>query len=477
MKLLDRVKKEIQSIVGKEFFLTKPEDLLAYSYDATGLEFVPWGVALPRNTEEIARILRLANRELFFVTPRGAGSGVTGGSLPVKSGLVLALTRMNQIITIDQENMIAVVEPGVVNAHLQREVEKKGLFYPPDPSSLNFSTIGGNVAECAGGARAVKYGVTKDYVLGLEAVLPTGEILKTGVQTVKGVVGYDLTRLLVGSEGTLGVITRIVLRLLPLPQAKKTLLAVFANIEQAALTVNSILSARITPSILEYMDRDSIRCVEEYLHCGLPVDAGALLLIEVDGMREDVETSVQAIERICNQMDAYEVKTARTSEEAEELWQARRSIAPALSRVRPHRISEDVTIPRSLLPEMLNGLGRLKDKYGLPLVNFGHAGDGNIHVNILLDRNDPEQVLRARKMVEDVFRLTMELGGTLSGEHGVGITKAPFLGMEIDCVGVEVMKRIKRAFDPNGILNPGKIFPDEAQKAEYLERLFPSRPH
>jgi glycolate oxidase len=476
MKVPEKIKKEIEAVVGKEFFLTAPEDIITYSYDATGLEYVPWGVALPANTEQVARILRLANRELFFVTPRGAGSGVTGGSLPVKSGLVLALTRMNRIVSIDQENMVAVVEPGVVNGHLQNEVEKKGLFYPPDPSSLSFSTIGGNVAECAGGARAIKYGVTKDYVLGLEVVLPTGEILKAGVQTVKGVVGYDLTRLLVGSEGTLGVITKVVLRLLPLPQAKKTLLAVFEHMQDAATAVSKIMSARIIPSTLEYMDRDSICCVEEFLHRGLPVDAGAILLIEIDGMREDVEASAQTIERICKQTGAREVKKAQSSEEADDLWLARRSIAPALFRLRPHKISEDVTIPRSRLPEMVRKLGSLKEKHGLLLANFGHAGDGNIHVNILLDKNDPDQVRRAKNMVEEIFQLTVNLGGTLSGEHGVGITKAPFLGMEIDMVGVEMMKRIKRAFDPNGILNPGKIFPDEAQKSEYLERIFPLRP-
>jgi glycolate oxidase len=475
MKVPDKLKKRIEAVIGKKSLLTKPEDLISYSYDATGLEYMPWGVALPETAVQISRILQLANQELFFVTPRGAGSGMTGGSLPVRSGLVLALTRMNRILEIDQENMIAIVEPGVVNGHLQNEVEKKGLFYPPDPSSLNFSTIGGNVAECAGGSRAIKYGVTKDYVLGLEAVLPSGEILKTGVQTAKGVVGYDLTKLLVGSEGTLAVITKVVLRLLPLPQAKKTLFAAFENVQDAATTVNRIMSARIIPSSLEYMDGDSIRSVEEFLHQGLPTDAGASLLIEVDGMPEDVEISARTIQRICIETGARQMKTAQNEEERDKLWLARRSIAPALLRLRPHKISEDITIPRGSLPEMVKELDLFKEKYGLPVANFGHAGDGNIHVNILLDRNVPDQVHRARKLVEDIFRVTINLGGTLSGEHGVGITKAPFLSMEIDKVGVEMMKRIKHAFDPNGILNPGKIFADEAHIAAYLQRIFPEK--
>lgn len=466
------VKQEISTIVGKENFLTEPEDLIAYSYDATGIEYLPWGVALPGSAREVAGLMRLADRERFPVIPRGAGSGMTGGALPVRSGLVLTLTRMNHILTIDEENMIAVAEPGVVTGDLQREVEKRSLFYPPDPSSVSFSTIGGNVAECSGGMRAVKYGVTKDYVIGLEAVLPNGDILKTGVQTAKGVVGYDLTKLLVGSEGTLAVITKAVLRLLPLPEAKRTMTAVFDSMDDAAVSVSRIMSARIIPSCLEYMDQGSIRCVEEYLKQGLPTDAGALLLIEVDGMEEDVERSARRIEEICRDQGARQIRIAQNAREEGDLWKARRSISPALYRIRPHKISEDITVPRSRLPLVVKELNALKQRYGLPLVTFGHAGDGNIHVNIMLDKEVPEQMRAAKALVEEVFTLAIKAGGTLSGEHGVGITKAPFLGMEIDTLGIEVMKRIKKAFDPKGILNPGKIFVDE-QKSEYLERVFP----
>lgn len=466
------VKQEISKIVGKDNFLTEPEELIAYSYDATGIEYMPWCVALPGSAGQVAEIMRIADRERFPVIPRGAGSGMTGGALPVQSGLALCLTRMNRILTIDEDNMIAVVEPGVVTGDLQREVEKRSLFYPPDPSSVSFSTIGGNVAECSGGMRAVKYGVTKDYVLGLEAVLPTGEILKTGVQTAKGVVGYDLTKLLVGSEGTLAVITKAILKLLPLPEAKKTMTAVFDSMDDAAVSVARIMSARITPSCLEYMDQGSIGCVEEYLHGGLPTDAGALLLIEVDGMEEDVARSALKIEAICRDQGARQMRIAKNAREENDLWKARRSISPALYRIRPHKISEDITVPRSRLPMVVKELNVLKHKYGLPLVTFGHAGDGNVHVNIMLDKQDPEQVKAAKALVEEIFNLAVAAGGTLSGEHGVGITKAPFLGMEINALGIDVMKRIKSAFDPKGILNPGKIFVDQ-QKSEYLERVFP----
>lgn len=471
MKHFSELKPHIEAIVGKHNFLSAEEDLLTYAYDGTGLEFEPWGVALPGCVEEITAIARLANQYSFAVIPRGAGSGMTGGSLPVYSGLVLALTRMNKILKIDESNMIAFVEPGLITGKLQREVEKRGLFYPPDPSSFPFSTIGGNIAECAGGSRAVKYGVTKDYILGLEAVLPTGELLKTGVQTAKGVVGYDLTKLLVGSEGTLAIITKAIVRLLPLPEARSTLLAVFDDMEAAAGSVNDIMSSRIIPCCLEYMDQASIQCVEDYLRQGLPTDAGALLLIEVDGMNEDVRRSAVKIKDLCLGNGAREVTIAENAAQAEELWRARRSIPPALFRLKPHKISEDITVPRSRLPDMVRRLADIQKTYGLVLVSFGHAGDGNIHVNIMLDKRDPTQAATAKNMVSSIFECALELGGTLSGEHGIGITKAPFLDLEVNELGVDVMKRIKQAFDPNGILNPGKIFVAD-KGADYLKKIF-----
>jgi len=350
----------------------------------------------------------------------------------------------------------------VVTYHLQQEVEKIGLFYPPDPASLKASTLGGNVAECAGGPRAVKYGVTKDYVLGLEVVLPTGEIVTTGVQTVKGVVGYDLTKLLVGSEGTLGIITKIILRLLPLPKAKRTMLAIFPTIEAAATSVSQIISSRIIPTTLEFMDNATIRCVEDYLHMGLPVEAGALLIIEVDGVPEAIAQDVQEIQKICLANQALEMKVAKDDREADELWKARRSVSTAVVKINPAKINEDITVPRSRVPDILRQVGAIGKKHNLIIVNFGHAGDGNIHVNVLIDRRQPGEVERAHEAVKEIFEATLKLGGTLSGEHGIGITKAPYVSMELGDMGLEVMRRIKKAFDPNNILNPGKIFPSVA---------------
>ena len=452
----------IKNIVGKENVAEDKETRICYSYDATNLRYLPDLIVYPFNREQISAILKLANEARFPVIPRGAGTGFTGGTLPVEGGVVLVLTKMNRVLQIDPENLVAVVEPGVVTYHLQQEVEKIGLFYPPDPASLKSSTIGGNVAECAGGPRAVKYGVTKDYVLGLEVVLPTGEIITTGAQTVKSVVGYDLTKLLVGSEGTLGIITKIILRLLPLPKAKRTMLAMFPNIEAAATTVSQIISSRIIPTTLEFMDNATIRCVEDYLHMGLPVEAGALLIIEVDGAPEVLNGEVGEIQKICQANRAIETKLAKDDREAEELWKARRAVSSAVVKLNPTKINEDVTVPRSKVANLLRQMEAISKKHNLIIVNFGHAGDGNIHVNVLIDRRKPGEEERAHLAVKEIFEATLGLGGTLSGEHGIGITKAPYLAMELGDMGVKVMKRIKQSFDPNNILNPGKIFPDAA---------------
>jgi glycolate oxidase len=419
-------------------------------------------IVFPRTPQQISEILKLANQSHFPVIPRGAGTGFTGGTLPVEGGVVLVLTKMNKILRIDPENLLAIVEPGVVTYDLQQEVEKISLFYPPDPASLKTSTLGGNVAECAGGPRAVKYGVTKDYVLGLEVVLPTGEIISTGVQTVKSVVGYDLTKLLVGSEGTLGVITKIILRLLPLPKAKRTMLAIFPTIEAAAKTVSQIISSRIIPTTLEFMDNATIRCVEDYLHMGLPVEAGALLIIEVDGAPEALQGEIEEIQKICQANQALETKVAKDKQEAEDLWKARRAVSSAVVKLNPTKINEDVTVPRSKVADILRRVEAISKKHNLIIVNFGHAGDGNIHVNVLIDRRKPGEEDRAHVAVKEIFKAALDLGGTLSGEHGIGITKAPYLTMELGDMGVEVMKRIKKSFDPNNVLNPGKIFPEAA---------------
>lgn len=456
--LTELVKKGIKRIVGEANASFSKEDLVCYSYDATNSPYLPDAVVFPRSSAEISLIIKLANAEGFAVIPRGAGSGFTGGSLPVEGGVVLSTERMNAILEIDADNLTAAVEPGVVLWDFQQEAEKLGLFYPPDPSSLKFSTIGGNIAECAGGPRAVKYGVTRDYVLGLEVVLPTGEIVQTGVVTAKGVVGYDLTRLMVGSEGTLGVVTKAVLRLLPLPEHSATIQAVFPALRTAAAAVSGIIKARIIPSTLEMVDAVSTRCVEEYMRIGLPKE-GSFLLIEADGTKESVRIEMERIKKICLDNGAIQIREATDKKAVKDLWKARRSISAALLRVKPDKINEDVVVPRSRMVELITGIEEIADRHGLLIACFGHAGDGNVHVNIMHDKRNAKEAAEAHGAVTEVFELTLRLGGTISGEHGVGITKAPYLAMELSGPLIEAMKAIKKALDPKGILNPGKIFP------------------
>jgi glycolate oxidase len=449
---------EISRIVGRENTLTAPEELYCYGYDASKLIALPDLVVFPGSVEEVAGLIKLANRRRFPVFPRGAGSGIVGAAIPWNGGMVMALTRLNRILEIDPDNLLAVSEPGVITGEFQKAVLRHGLFYPPDPASLQFCTLGGNVAMCAGGPRAVKYGVTRDYVLGLEAVLPTGSIINTGTRTAKGVVGYDLTRLLVGSEGTLGIFTRIILRLVPAPEGVRTLMAVFPTLEAAAQTVTAITKERIIPSSLEFMDQATIRVVENYLKIGLPTQSEAILLIEVDGRECLLDGDVKRIGEICGQCGASEVEIAHTEAERERLWQARRSISPALGQIKPGKINEDVTVPRTEIPALIRAIQRLAEEYDLTIVCFGHAGDGNIHTNIMLDRNNEDELKRSEKAVEQLFRIVLGLGGTLSGEHGIGITKSPFLQWEIGSEGYDAMWRIKAALDPLNILNPGKMF-------------------
>ncbi len=459
MPIDDRSFKKIQSIVGRTHCSRKKEDLVCYAYDATGHAYMPDAILFPQNTNEVSRILKTANEDRFFVIPRGSGSGMTGGSLAVNGGVVLVMTRLNRIHHIDKDNLIAHVEPGLVTGAFHRAVEKEGLFYPPDPSSSEFSTLGGNLAECAGGPRALKYGVTRDYVLGVEAVIPTGEIITTGTQTTKGVVGYDLTRLIVGSEGTLGVITRMTLRLLPLPEAVRTLSAVFTQVETAAETVSEIIRRSIIPRTIEFMDNASIRCVENYLKIGLPTEADALLIIEVDGKSHDIDMTIEELKTICISKGANRVDIARSQAEVEHLWKARKSISPALFQYGPDKLNEDIVVPRSKIPDMVRMINRLRVETGLMMVSFGHAGDGNIHFNIMLDKKNNGALEKANATLETLFDYTLELGGTISGEHGIGITKTSYMAKEIGPTELMLMKKIKKAFDPNGILNPGKIFP------------------
>ncbi|HJP17444.1 MAG TPA: FAD-linked oxidase C-terminal domain-containing protein [Nitrospinota bacterium] len=458
MKINKEIYKKIETIVRSEFVSDAEEDKFCYSYDAAGGKSLPDIVVRPGTAEEISKIIMLANEYFIPVIPRGSGSGFVGGSTPVSGGIVLVLTRMSKIIFVDEDNLTAEVEPGVITKKLQQEVEKAGLFYPPDPASLKFSTIGGNVAVNSGGPRAIKYGVTKDYILGLEAVLPTGEIIHTGVKTVKGVVGYDLTRLLIGSEGTLGVITKILLKLLPKPRKVRTALAIFPEVDDAARAVTEIIRSKIIPATLEFMDSTALQCVESYIEMGLPKNAGAMLLIEVDGDDDVVEKEIKQIDLLCNKYNAGQIVIAADDKEQEKLWVARRAISPALGRLKPTKINEDIVVPRNKIPSIIKRIRKIAADFNLTIINFGHAGDGNIHVNIMTDKHDKDEYERAEKAVKEIFSAVLDLEGTISGEHGVGLTKSPYIRMEVEPVALQKMKEIKKIFDPNNIMNPGKIF-------------------
>lgn len=448
----------LERIAGRENVFTAPEECLCYAYDATFETSIPEAVVMAQKKEQVGEILALASQHGIPVVPRGAGTGLSGGSVPARGGIVIDLSRMSRILEIDAENLVAVVEPGVITADLHRAVEASGLFYPPDPASLASSTLGGNVAECAGGPRGVKYGVTKDYIIGLEVALPTGEIIRTGGRTMKNVTGYDLTKLFTGSEGTLGIITQIIVKLMPKPEQKRTLLASFHRLDEATETVSRMIAGKIIPTTLELMDDVTIDCVEKYLQIGLPLDVEALLLIEVDGFAETVERLAAQVTDVCHACGAREVKTARDDAEAAELWQARRSIATAVAQVKPNKISEDVTVPRSKLREMVRRAKDIAARYGVILAVCGHAGDGNIHPMLLMDRSNPDESDRAERAATEIIQTALELGGTLSGEHGIGLTKAPYLEKEISPAGIALMEKIKHAVDPANILNPGKIF-------------------
>ncbi len=453
------VLQELVAIVGTDNIATERQELICYSYDATQMEFLPEAVVHPGTADEVAAILRLANRAGFPVFPRGAGSGFSGGALPKAGGIVLVTTRLNRILRIDTENLIAEVEPGVVTERFQQEVEKLGLFYPPDPASLKFSTLGGNVAENAGGPRAVKYGCTKDFVMGLEVVLPTGAIIRTGGETYKGVVGYDMTKLLCGSEGTLGIITKIVFKLLPYPDAKKTMLTIFDSIDGAAKAVSSIIGGKIIPTTLEFMDYATLQCVDRRFNLGIPAEGRAVLLIEVDGDRDLIEKQASQIHDIIRPLGLVQFRAARDNAESEQLWQVRRLVSPSLRDVNPDKYNEDIVVPRSKVPDVIRRIETIRQRHDIPIVNFGHAGDGNIHVNIMVDKRIDGMEEKALQAIREVFQAALDLGGTMSGEHGVGLSKAPFIQLELTPDQIAAMKAIKQALDPNNILNPGKIFP------------------
>ncbi|HTV01209.1 MAG TPA: FAD-linked oxidase C-terminal domain-containing protein [Luteitalea sp.] len=453
----------LQTALGSDHVRVDEETRVAYGTDALKKGQPADVVVWPGSTADVAAVMRLCTKQRVPVVPRGAGTGYTGGAVPTHGGVVLSLERLNRILEIDEANLLAVVEAHVITGDLQRAVEAVGLFYPPDPASLSTSTIGGNIAECAGGPRAFKYGVTKRYVLGLEAVLPSGEVVHTGSKSVKNVVGYDLTQLLVGSEGTLAVITKATLRLVPLPPTAVTLRATFATIRDAVDAVTGLIRARVTPSALELIDGDSLDAVATNLgtHALAPEGTGAVLLLDVDGLEAAVGEEAARVGAACEAAGATEVLVARDRETREELWRVRRALSLSLRVLAPLKINHDVVVPKGRIPELFDLIARLRaETPGVRLPCFGHVGDGNIHVNMMLDPADGAAVAAARRAERALFEGVVALEGSISGEHGIGFSKKPFVPLELSSVEIALMRRVKAAFDPMNILNPGKMFPD-----------------
>ena len=450
---------ELIQVLGKDNVIIEKEDLLTYSYDATAAmkKELPDVVVTPNSTEEAAEVVKISNRYKIPVYPRGSGTNLSGGTIPLKKGIVLSLLNMNKILEVDADNLTATVQPGVIIQDLNNAVAPYGLIYPPDPGTVTTATMGGSVSESSGGLRGLKYGVTKHYVMGMRLVLPTGEVIKWGGKTVKNVTGYDLTALFTGAEGTLGIITEILVKLIPAPEAKKSLLAVFDDLDKAGNAISAIIRNKVIPATLEIMDNVTIRTVENFTHAGLPVEAAAIILCEVDGYKEAVEREAVIVERVLNEEGAIEVKLAKDDQERDRIWYARRMALPALAQKKPTTVLEDATVPRSKIPNMLKEIRRIAEKYDLQIGTFGHAGDGNLHPTILADERDHDEMERVEKAVDEIFDAAISLGGTLSGEHGIGIAKAKYLPLEFGDAGVDTLRRIKEALDPNYLINPGKV--------------------
>jgi len=451
--------KTLSGIFSPSEILSEPEDLIPYSFDGTAvLQQMPLAVVFAQTADEVSAILKAANAEGFPIVTRGSGTGLSGGSVPVEGGVVLCLSKMNRILEVDRKNLTLTAEAGVVTEEIAQAAEKAGLFYPPDPGSMKISTIGGNVAENSGGLRGLKYGVTRDYVMGLEIILPDGERIFTGNKCVKDVAGYSLRDLFIGSEGTLGVITQVMLALIPKPAARQTLLATYDRMEDAANTVSAIIEAKIIPCTLEFLDRVTVNCVEDFAKIGLPREAAAVLLMESDGHPAAVEEEALRMAEIARNCGAKEVKIAASEEEALQLASARRAAFSALARLAPTTILEDATVPRSELARMVSFIQGVAEKYQLKIGTFGHMGDGNLHPTFLTNEKNVEEMHRVELAMKEIFDFAIKLGGTITGEHGVGLAKKAFLKDAIGDMNLEVMRRIRTAFDPNDILNPGKIF-------------------
>jgi len=453
-----KVLRELYSRLGKEKVFSDREYLLAYSYDATAMEYWPDAVVFPTREEDIAAVLRICSERRVPLIPRGAGVGYTGGALAVQGGVVLVFTRMNRILRLDGANFLAEVEPGVITADLQAAAEKRGLFYPPDPASLKTSTIGGNVAENAGGPRCFKYGVTGNYVLGLEAYLFSGEKIRLGARTIKNVAGYDLKSLLIGSEGTLAVISKVFLRLLPLPPLRRLFWVDFATLASGAQFVQKVIHGHIQPAVLEFMDRRSLQAVYAYQRMPLSEKTGAAVLVEIDGSPAEVAEREMVLGKIIESSGPVGWTLAQTPTEQEALWQTRRNISPAIALLKPRKINEDIVVPAALIPEMVSFIEALAAEHELCIVLFGHFGDGNIHTNLMVDPADNDEMKRAEIVLDKIFRRVVELGGTISGEHGIGLSKKPFMHYQFSPVELELFRAIKKVFDPDNLLNPGKMF-------------------
>jgi glycolate oxidase len=449
---------KLRQIVGSENVLVEPDKVEPYGADAVKEKFPPEAVVFPENTAQMVAILKLANEYLFPVTARGGGVGYTGGAVPIDGGIVIGTDRMNKIIEISADDLYVVCQPGIRTFELQQAVEKHGVFFPPDPASYKDSFIGGNIAENAGGMRTPKYGITGRYVLGLEVVTATGEVLRIGGKVEKNVVGFNLTSLIVGSEGMLGIITEATLKLLPMTEATSTVRASFKSMEAACKVLTKFTPEGILPMAMEVIDKHCIEAIEQNYAFGLSKDAAAILLVAVDGSTEEVAKNAKRIEQILSENGGFDVLRAKSKEDEDKLWDVRRAISPSLMKFGTLKINEDVVVPRSKVPELVARIEQIGKKHNTFVANFGHAGDGNIHVNFMCNREDDDSIQRARKCVSEAFQLSVDLGGTISGEHGIGYVKAPYMDYAIDKPTLEIMKGIKQVFDPNGILNPGKMF-------------------
>lgn len=460
--MLDKkVVETLKTIVGDDNVLTDAGDLLTYSYDGTPdqPQVLPEVVVMPESEEEIVQIVKVAKEEGLHIYTRGSGTNLSGGTIPLRKGIVLVTTRMNKIVEVDPENLTATVQPGVVINSLNDAVSPYGLMYPPDPGTVKTATMGGSVSESSGGLRGLKYGVTKDYVMGVRMVLANGEVVTFGGKSVKNVAGYDLTKLVCGAEGTLGIITEILVKLIAKPQFSKTMTATFDSLKDAGYTISGIIADKVVPATMELLDQVTLQTVEEYIHIGLPTDAKVMLLMQVDGNVEaEVELEAQKVVEQCKKNGCRDIQLAKDAKEADDLMTARRAALPALARVKPTTVLEDATVPRSRIPDMLVRFEEIAEKYNLQIGTFGHAGDGNLHPTILTDARDEEEMKRVREAVNEIFAAALEMGGTLSGEHGIGIAKARFMEDQFGAAGMEVIRRVKEAFDPNYMFNPDHFF-------------------